>query len=104
MLTGVHRYSILTRKVCPMVYNDYLHACARSLAAAKEVPSDANLVYQLELNREAERVYEVFNYAETNQSQNMSDEQMQVYLNAFSSEVNEWRERIPPSLAEDGKM
>lgn len=96
-----HRYSIMTRKVSPIVYNDYLLECARSLAAAEAVPSDMNLIYHVELAREAERVYTMFNYTETAQIPVMSDEQIQIYLNAFTIRINEWRARIPPTLTQD---
>ncbi|KIX04423.1 uncharacterized protein Z518_05291 [Rhinocladiella mackenziei CBS 650.93] len=94
-------YSVLTRKTSFLPYNDYMLACARSLASAKEVPSDAELIYKMEFTREAERVYSMFNYSETNQLQNMSEEHMQVYLNTFSAEINEWRARLPSSMVED---
>ncbi|KAK5240464.1 hypothetical protein LTR40_013810, partial [Exophiala xenobiotica] len=48
-------YSIMTRKESPLAYNEYMHACASSLAATNEVPSDADLVFHLELTREADR-------------------------------------------------
>ena len=94
------RFSILTRKPIPLSYNEYLYSCARSLALEPGVPTDSNLIYQLELDRDAERVYDIFNYAETTPSQIMNDEQLQLYLNAFSSRIREWLIRLPSSLSE----
>ncbi|KAK5451472.1 hypothetical protein LTS15_008237 [Exophiala xenobiotica] len=94
-------YSIMTRKESPPAYNDYMHACASSLAATKEVHSDADLVFHLELTREADRVSTLFNYSETLQPQRMSDGQMQIYLNTFSSKIPDWQAHIPTTMTED---
>ncbi|KAK5266101.1 hypothetical protein LTR99_008098 [Exophiala xenobiotica] len=94
-------YSIMTRKESPLAYNEYMHACASSLAATNEVPSDADLVFHLELTREADRVSTLFNYSETLQPQRMSDEQMQIYLNTFSSKIRDWQAHIPTTMTED---
>ncbi|KIW49844.1 hypothetical protein, variant 1 [Exophiala xenobiotica] len=94
-------YSIMTRKESPLAYNEYMHACASSLAAAKEVPSDTDLAFHLELTREADRVSTLFNYSETLQPQRMGDEQMQIYLNTFSSKIRDWQARIPATMTED---
>ena len=92
----------MTRKLSPLPYNDYLHACACSLAATKAVPSDADLIFHLEITREAEKVYTLFNYTEVQgQPQYPSDEQMHVYLNSFSVRAREWRSRLPSSFTED---
>jgi hypothetical protein len=103
ILICVYRYSILTRKVSPLAYNDYLHSCACSLATTKEAPSDPSLIYQLELTHEAERVYSLFNYSETDQPQSMSDGQLRIYVNAFASKLKELRARVPPSITKDRK-
>ncbi len=93
----------MTRKESPLAYNEYMHACASSLAAAKEVPSDTDLVFHLELTREADRVSTLFNYSETLQPQRMGDEQMQIYLSTFSSKIRDWQARIPATMTEDRK-
>jgi hypothetical protein len=98
------RYSIMTRKESPLAYNEYMHACASSLAATKEVPSDADLVFHLELTREADRVSTLFNYSETLQPQRMSDEQMQIHLNTFSSKIRDSQAHIPTTMTEEGKV
>ncbi|KAM0084129.1 hypothetical protein ACKRZS_003674 [Fusarium odoratissimum] len=94
-------YSIMTRKSSPLIYNDYLYTCAQSLAAAKETPSDLDLVFHLEVAREAERAYTFFNYTDIQQTQFMGEQQIQVYLNAFSIKVQDWRFRFPSSLTQD---
>ncbi|CCT73904.1 uncharacterized protein FFUJ_09268 [Fusarium fujikuroi IMI 58289] len=94
-------YSIMTRKSSPLIYNDYLYACAQSLAAAKETPSDLDLVFHLEVAREAEKAYTFFNYTDIQQTQFMGEQQIQVYLNAFSVKVQDWQLRLPSSLAQD---
>lgn len=94
----------MTRKESPLAYNEYMHACASSLAAAKEVPSETDLVFHLELTREADRVSTLFNYSETLQPQRMGDEQMQIYLNTFSSKIRDWQARIPATMTEDRKF
>ncbi|KLO83581.1 uncharacterized protein LW93_363 [Fusarium fujikuroi] len=94
-------YSIMTRKSSPLIYNDYLYTCAQSLAAAKEAPSDLDLVFHLEVAREAEKAYTFFNYTDIQQAQFMGEQQIQVYLNAFSIKVQDWQLRLPPSLAQD---
>lgn len=95
------RYSIITRKMIPLAYTEYLHMCAQSLAAAQDAPSDSDLIFHLEITREAEKVYTLFNYTETDQTQYMNDEQIQIYLTAFTSKLQDWRSRLPASLAED---
>ncbi|VTT64162.1 unnamed protein product [Fusarium fujikuroi] len=94
-------YSIMTRKSSPLIYNDYLYTCAQSLAAAKEAPSDLDLVFHLEVAREAEKAYTFFNYTDIQQAQFMGEQQIQVYLNAFSIKVQDWQLRLPSSLAQD---
>ncbi|KAG4279790.1 hypothetical protein FPRO06_11124 [Fusarium proliferatum] len=94
-------YSIMTRKSSPLIYNDYLYTCAQSLAAAKESPSDLDLVFHLEVAREAEKAYTFFNYTDIQQAQFMGEQQIQVYLNAFSVKVQDWQLRLPSSLAQD---
>ncbi|RBQ69679.1 hypothetical protein FVER14953_20911 [Fusarium verticillioides] len=91
----------MTRKSSPLIYNDYLHTCAQSLATAKEKPSDLELVFNLEVTHEAEKAYTFFNYTDVGQAQFMRDQQIQVYLNAFSVKVQEWRLRFPSSLTQD---
>ena len=85
----------------PLAYNDYLHACARSLAAAKVVASDADLVFHLEIAREAEKVYNLFDYTEVHEPQYMRDEQINIFLNALSVKAQDMRSRIPPTFTED---
>ncbi|KAH8820246.1 hypothetical protein F5884DRAFT_40825 [Xylogone sp. PMI_703] len=94
-------YSILTRKTCLLSYSEYLYSCARSLQSRSEFESDAFFIYSLELTREAQRVYSLFNYAETDELQSMSDGQLQVYLNVCLLRVHEWQLRAPPALARD---
>ncbi|QGJ00401.1 hypothetical protein CEK26_013469 [Fusarium fujikuroi] len=94
-------YSIMTRKSSPLIYNDYLYTCAQSLAAAKEAPSDLDLVFHLEVAREAEKAYTFFNYTDIQQTQFMGEQQIQIYLNAFSIKVQDWQLRLPSSLAQD---
>ncbi|KAI1059815.1 hypothetical protein LB506_008991 [Fusarium annulatum] len=89
-------YSIMTRKSSPLIYDDYLYTCAQSLATAKESPSDLDLVA-----REAEKAYTFFNYTDIQQAQFMGEQQIQVYLNAFSVKVQDWQLRLPSSLAQD---
>lgn len=97
------RYSILTRRVNPMGYNEYFQACAMSLGAEKQIPSDADLLYLLQFSHEAEQVYDTFTYTESSGPHHMNDERMQVYINVFSSRINEWRLTLPSSLSNDGK-
>ncbi|EFX02789.1 c6 zinc finger domain containing protein [Grosmannia clavigera kw1407] len=94
-------YSIITRKTIPLAYTEYLHLCAQSLAATQEVPTDSDLIFHLELTREAEKVYTLFNYTETSQAQCMNDEQIQIYLNAFCAKLHDWRSRLPTLLKDD---
>ncbi|PCD29550.1 hypothetical protein AU210_012086 [Fusarium oxysporum f. sp. radicis-cucumerinum] len=94
-------YSIMTRKSSPLIYNDYLYTCAQSLAAAKEIPSDLDLVFHLEVSREAEKAYTFFNYTDIQQTHFMGDQQIQVYLKAFCVKVQDWRFRFPSSLTKD---
>ncbi|KAG4273129.1 hypothetical protein FPRO04_09966 [Fusarium proliferatum] len=94
-------YSIMTRKSSPLIYNDYLYTCAQSLATAKELPSDLDLVFHLEVAREAEKAYTFFNYTDIQQAQFMGEQQIQVYLNAFSVKAQDWQLRLPSSLAQD---
>ncbi|TXB99599.1 hypothetical protein FocTR4_00014612 [Fusarium oxysporum f. sp. cubense] len=77
------------------------YQCIKSLAAAKETPSDLDLVFHLEVAREAERAYTFFNYTDVQQTQFMGEQQIQVYLNAFSIKVQDWRFRFPSSLTQD---
>ncbi|EXM21906.1 hypothetical protein FOTG_10201 [Fusarium oxysporum f. sp. vasinfectum 25433] len=72
-----------------------------SLAAAKEIPSDLDLVFHLKVAREAEKAYTFFNYTDIQQTQFMGEQQIQVYLNAFSVKVQDWRFRFPSSLTQD---
>ncbi|KAF5717025.1 c6 zinc finger domain-containing protein [Fusarium globosum] len=74
-----------------------------SLAAAKEILSDLDLVFHLEVAREAEKAYTFFNYTDIQQTQFMGEQQIQVYLNAFSVKVQDWQLRLPSSLAQDRK-
>ncbi|KAF5635693.1 c6 zinc finger domain protein [Fusarium sp. NRRL 25303] len=73
----------------------------KSVAAAKETPSDLDLVSHLEVAREAEKAYTFFNYTDIQQTQFMGEQQIQVYLNAFSVKVQDWQLRLPSSLAQD---
>jgi len=91
----------MTRKSSPLIYNDYLYICAQSLATAKETPSDLDLVFHLEVAREAEKAYTFFNYTDIQQTQFMGEQQVQVYLNAFSVKVQDWRFRFLSSLTQD---
>lgn len=104
MLINICRYSVLTRKVSPLGYSDYLHACARSLESKKAVPTDTYILHRLDLTREVERVYSLFNYSEADQPQSMSDAQLQVYLNACLSKINEWQGSSPSIVARDRKL
>ncbi|KAG5809094.1 hypothetical protein H9Q74_000202 [Fusarium xylarioides] len=94
-------YSIMTRKSSPLIYNDYLYTCAQSLATANETPSDVDLVFHLEVAREAERAYTFFNYTDIQQTHFMGEQHIQVYLNAFFIKVQDWRLRFPSSLTQD---
>ncbi|OAA57590.1 c6 zinc finger domain containing protein [Niveomyces insectorum RCEF 264] len=94
-------YSIVSRKVSPMPYNDYLYTCAKSLAAIKDVPSDVDILSYLEITHEAEKIYTLFNYAETHRAQYMDDQQIQIYLDAFSAKLDDWRSRLSPSMKND---
>lgn len=64
----------MTRKSSPLIYSDYLHTCARSLATAKETPSDPDLVFHLEVARESEKAYTFFNYTDIQQTQFMGEQ------------------------------
>ncbi|KAF5644108.1 multidrug resistance [Fusarium sp. NRRL 52700] len=94
-------YSIMTRKSSPLIYNDYLYTCAQSLANAKETPSDLDLVFYLDVAREAEKAYTFFNCTDIQQTYLMGEHQIQVYLDAFSVKVQDWRMRFPSSLIQD---
>ncbi|KAF5535204.1 c6 zinc finger domain-containing protein [Fusarium phyllophilum] len=85
----------------PLIYNDYLYICAQSLATANETPSDVDLVFHLEVAREADKAYTLFNYTDIQQTQFMGEQQIQVYLNAFSVKVQDWRLRFQSSLTQD---
>ncbi|KAG5775539.1 hypothetical protein H9Q73_010803 [Fusarium xylarioides] len=91
----------MTRKSSPLIYNDYIYTCAQSLATANETPSDVDLVFHLEVAREAERAYTFFNYTDIQQTHFMGEQHIQVYLNAFFIKVQDWRLRFPSSLTQD---
>ncbi|KAF5252548.1 hypothetical protein FANTH_2442 [Fusarium anthophilum] len=72
-----------------------------SLATAKETPSDLDLVFHLDVTHEAEKAYTFFNYTDIHQTHFMNEQQIQVYLNAFSIKVQDWRMRSPNLVTQD---
>ncbi|KAK6379069.1 hypothetical protein LTS17_006773 [Exophiala oligosperma] len=91
----------MCRKASPLAYNDYMRTCALSLAATKEAKTDTDLIHVLELTHEADQVFTLFNYSDNKQSHHMDDDQLQLYLNTFSSKLRDWHARAPASLREN---
>ncbi|KAF5714486.1 hypothetical protein FMUND_7401 [Fusarium mundagurra] len=79
----------------------YQMATWLSLATAKQRPSDLDLVFNLEVTREAEKAYTFFDYTNVEQAHLMGEQHIQVYLKAFSVKVQDWRLRFPSSHTQD---